>query len=290
MAKEKKEKSKLRKTLEGIFTGIFVVLIAFSCFLLISNTVAKKKSSNPYAPTRIGSIYMPLLVLTDSMEPEIKTKSAIFIKDIEPEEVEEKFNKGETCDLTFDDTYMAGYSINYSYTTATVDFLASYTPEGSTMHKTDRTTQHDPASVRTLTHRLFYIQKNEDVELGNGRYLFFVEGINIQSTNFAGAAQYQVFSEKELYGIVTGTSVFIGMAFNLIQSPIGLIILLLIPSLYMIISSVLDLFKDDEDEEKKVTEGATTGSADALSKLSEKDIKRLKEEMLQELMGGKDKD
>jgi len=278
MAKKvKKERSKVRKIIEGIFVGIFVALVGVSCFAMISSTVAKKEGGNEYAPTSVGNIYMPIIVLTDSMEPDIKTDSAIFLKKITPEEVVEKYNNNEKVDLCFDDYFAVYQNITSAYTETTINFLANYSVNGVGQPKTDRTTESTPAPIRTLTHRLFYIQINNDTPLGEGKYFFFVEGINTESTHYSATNQYQVFTESELYGLVTGSSVFIGGVFSFVKSPLGLIILLLIPTLYMVISSVLDLFKAYEPE----PEGT---SPDGLKGLSKKDIKRLKEEMLNQII------
>jgi len=284
MAKQRKPKSLTRKIIEGVFTGIFVALIGFCCFVMISNTVAKKKSDNQYAPTRIGNSYMPLIVLTDSMEPEIKTKSAIFIKEESCEKIVEDFSNGKNVDLTFDDIFGCGQDIDYTYSTETLDFLVNYTVDGVAKPKTNRTTFDNPASVRTLTHRLFHVQINEHNEFGENRYYFFVEGINTNSKNYGAPAQYQVFTENELYGVVAKSSVFVGRVFSFAQSPIGLIILLLIPSLYMILSSIYELIKaNDIAEESEPVQGEAKQGA--LDSLSEKDIKRLKEEMLNQITG-----
>lgn len=279
----KKQKSKFRKIFEGVILGVFVALIGVSCFTLISSNVNKKKSGNEYAPTLVGNSYVPLIVLTDSMEPDIKTGSAIFVKRVECEDIIQDFQNDEIVDLCFDDTYAKYANLSTDYTQETKDFLISYTVDGELHQKTNRTTESNPAPIRTLTHRLFYIQINENIEYGSGKYLFFVEGINVKSNNYAGTNQYQVFSENELYGRVIGSSKFVGGLFSFVKSPLGLIILLLVPSLYMVISSILDLFrKYDGDEESNSAVPAD------LNGLSQKDIERLKKEMLNEIINGKE--
>ena len=83
------------------------------------------------------------------------------------------------------------------------------------------------------------------------KYYFFASGINY-AAHIGGEGQYQVFTEVDLVGRVVGKSQFLGLMTQFITSWYGLLVLLLIPSAYMIITSVLDIFRayqgDDEEE------------------------------------------
>ena len=98
--------------------------------------------------------------------------------------------------------------------------------------------------------------------------------------------QYQVFTEKELLGIVIVNSNFLGAVFNFVGSPFGLLALLLVPALYLIITSVIDIFKAYKEPEEIPAEGATNSNKGNLD-LSEEDKKRLKEELLEEMLNKK---
>lgn len=270
MEKAKKQKSKVQKIIEGVLTGIFGALLAVSVVFLISGKISANKSENKSAPTPIGNSYLPILVLTDSMEPDYKVDTALFVRSVDPEEIVEGFNEGKTYDLTFFDKHTVYPDY---FTEETTNYIRNE-------YKNPKNLSPTLATRTTVTHRLFYIQVNLDKEIGTGRYYFFVEGINTESEHIAASNQYQVFTENELYGYVTGHSNLVGWFFNFVSSPFGLIILLLIPSLYMVISSLWSVFKKEEEYD------TPTGGDSALSGLSKKDQERLKEELLNELMSG----
>ena len=78
---------------------------------------------------------------------------------------------------------------------------------------------------------------------------------------------------------------FLGKVFNFIVSPVGLIIVLLVPAAYLIITSSIDIFKAmkaSENEEVKVSGDTPSGST--LSSVSAKDRERLKKELLDEMI------
>ena len=277
MAKhEKKPKSKIRKILEWVFTGVFLILIGGCCFILIFSKVNQDKT-NPNAPIKIGNVYLPLIVKTNSMEPDYKVNCAVFIKYIDPEELIKDFEEGKNVDLTFDDSFLVPSSLLFDQSDYQV--LKDHS-------KTFRTTT--PENRLTITHRMFHYKVNTEATGDDPKYLFFVEGINRNSDVLGAENQYQVFTEQQLFGRVIGSSVFVGAIFNFVTTPIGLIVLLLIPCLYLIISSVIDLFKKSDEEEHKIAiEGATTpniSNNDPLSNISEKDRKRLKEELMEQLI------
>ena len=70
----------------------------------------------------------------------------------------------------------------------------------------------------------------------------------------------------------------------------GLLILLLIPALYLIITSVIDIFKAYKEPETEGESSTSNGEANSNSgtlELSEADKKRLKEELLEEMLNKK---
>ena len=247
-SKNKKPKSKARKIIEWILTGLFAVIFVFFGVMTIVGQVTKKDNFNV---PRYGD-YQVLEVLTDSMSPKYKVKSAVFVKKIKYE----KFEVGD--DITF------MWRINSS------------------------------VGEMPMTHQLLEIQTPE--ETGTGHYRFVAHGINKNSKQCNGdcTGQTQVFDETKVLGKVVGHSVVIGAVFNFMTKPIGLLLLLLIPALYLIATSVIDIVmavKDDEDD-KVVIEGATSEvkEDDPLKGLSKEDIARLKEEMLNEMIEEKQKE
>ena len=252
--KVKKPKSKLRKTIEWILTGLFLVLFGIVMAGQIDGLVHRKEHYGQQI--RFG--YATFVVKTDSMEPEYKVDSAIvtYLQDVNT--IIERFNKGENVDVTFMDVYTGP---------ATPD-----TPEF-----TSRTT----ITNYPMTHRLREVHKTET------GYVFIASGINI-GAHLSAANQYQAFTEAELLGVVVANSNFLGVFFGFIGSPLGLLALLLIPAMYLVITSVIDIFKAyKEPDEQPAAEGQVvdTGTID----LSEEDKKRLKAELLDEMMNKKKK-
>ena len=271
MAKEKREKkpkSKTRRIIEWILTGIFFVIFAIAGIAQIDGLINKNKHYGQQI--RFG--YAAFVVKTESMEPVYKVDTAIitYLEDVD--KIYERYENGETIDVTFYDAYTA----NTEYT------------KPSEAHP-ELTMRTHMAEYPIITHRVVEIHKNDAVNKGEGKYTFIVAGIN----KGVGAAtdgdgniyQYQAFTEKELLGRVVVGSAFLGAIFGFVSSVWGLLILLLIPSFYLIITSVIDIFKayKEPDEELATANGAPTSKGE----LSEEDKKRLKEELLQEMMNKK---
>ena len=271
MAKEKKEKkpkSKARKIIEWVLTGLFLVIFAVAGIAQIDGLVNKNKHYGQQI--RFG--YATFVVKTESMEPKYMVDSAIITYLDDADKIYDMFNKGETVDVTFYDVYTAE---------------TEYTKPINHPELTMRT---NPADYPIITHRVREIHVNPALNKGEGKYTFIVSGIN---TGFAAATnaqgeiyQYQAFTEKELLGRVVVGSAFLGAVFGFISSIWGLLILLLIPSFYLIIASVIDIFKayKEPDEVPATANGAPSSSS---GELSEEDKKRLKEELLQEMMNKK---
>ena len=272
MAKEKREKkpkSKTRKIVEWILTGLFLVVFVFAGLAQIDGLVNKKKHYDQQI--RFG--YAAFVVKTQSMEPVYKVDTAIitYLEDVD--KIYERYQNGETLDVTF---YHA-YTANTEYTQ----------PENHPELTMRTTLGKDDYPV--ITHRVKEIHVNPNAVKGEGKYTFIVAGINtsVQSATDANGNvfQYQVFTEKELLGRVVVGSAFLGGIFSFVSSVWGLLILLLIPSFYLIITSVIDIFKAYKEPEEQVA--AANGAPVSTGELSEEDKKRLKEELLQEMMNKK---
>lgn len=297
MKKEKKEKSLPRKIIEWSFFAIFIGLFLFLGIGQITSLV--NRNSN-YGQSLVYG-YGNFIVQTDSMEPDYKVGSAIIthkddVEDIYKlylencqynqsiiEKYEDKFNKSgitqqeeiaiiaemekeeKHIDITFFDYYQG----------------ESYSPSSSTSNDPIvKTLSTRVTSGTVMTHRLREMRKEND------KYIFFTSGINI-SEHYSGFGQYQVFSEDELLGVVKLNSSFLGTFFSFVSSVWGLLILLLIPALYLVITSVLEIVKalNEKDEEESVAINNELSSLDSLSK---EDQERLKRELLEEMMNNKD--
>ena len=257
----KKKKSLTRKIIEGVFFGIFGALFVFIVAGNISGEIHKEENFGQSIRFGVGSF----IVLTNSMEPEIAKDSALITYKEEVKDIYSRVSKGKKVDVTF-----ANIGNNATAYVPKDDF---YKPEnGGRLVITNR----------VMTHRIVEMQFNKEVKYGYGRYIFVAAGINPKGYQ-SGDHQYQVFTEKEYLGTVKVHNQFLGKVFNFIVSPVGLIILLLVPAAYLIVVSSIDIFKTlktSEEQEKSVSEAPTGGK---LAQASEADRERLKKELLEEL-------
>lgn len=277
--KAKKPKSKARKILEWVLTGIFLALFAFIGVAQIDGMIHKKDHYGQLI--RLG--YSNYVVETDSMEPKYKVKTAIitYLEDADKIYANYLKDKSKEIDVTF--MYIQTPDTEYTF--------PQEHPELT--NRTNRPGTNDPAFGYPMTHQIKEIHVNPNVKKGEGKYTFITAGINTKSTNMGWTEgspdliinQYQAFSEKELLGVVVANSVFLGGVFSFVGSIWGLLVLLLIPAMYLIITSVIDIFKAYKEPEE---EGASAASGENKAKgtldLSEADKKRLKEEMLEEML------
>ena len=264
--KVKKPKSKARKIVEWILTGLF--FIAFGLFAAGQIDGMVHKSEN-YGQT-ISFGFGSFVILTDSMEPEYMTDSAIITYREDIDTLHQRYldsleDESITIDLTFMD-------VCYN----------SYKPK-----KHPELVEQTTPTNAVMTHRLREMYVDESIEYGNGRYTFIVSGINV-SEHQSQAGQYQVFTEKQYLGTVQANSKVLGGFYRFISSPWGLLVFLLIPAFYLVITSVLDIFsamKDDDENGEGGDDNKNTPSS--LDELSDKDRERLKKELLEQMLGKK---
>lgn len=248
---DKKPKSKARKIIDWVVTGVFATLaVGLGTILIISKT---SKNQNVFGPTFQK-------VLTDSMSPTYKVNDIIVLAKTNPSDLVKRVESGKNVDVSF-----------------------HWTVEGTDV---------------SMTHRLISATYYEEVQTDpitgvNYHYTFVAHGINTKSEwckGFGGyndcTTQTQTFHEDALIGRVTRVSWFMTFA----TSIWGLLVLLLVPCLYLIIASVIDICKAlDDKEETETPEGkpAIGNKSDPLAGLSEKEKERLKKEMLDEMLGKK---
>ena len=290
--KVKKPKTKARKIIEWVLTGIFGVLFLILGVGQIDGMVHK----NDHHGQMLKFGYGTFVVQTDSMEKDVENKKVYGVKSAlithldDPEKIYKDYQNGKTIDLTF-------YYDQLCYNEASA---SQYNQPQNCPELTNRTS---PAQYPIITHRLREMYKNpdENVKKGQGKYIFIVSGINPYSTNLGSNGtdpitinQYQVFNEKYLLGRVAIGSAFLGGVFGFVSSVWGLLILLLIPAFYLIITSVIDIFKAYKEPEeetssssKEENKSGSTSSNKGSIELSEEDKKRLKEELLQEMLDKK---
>lgn len=264
--KVKKPKSKARKIVEWALTIVFGIIFVVFAFGQIQGMIHSKEH---YGQTlRFG--YLTFVVETDSMEPKYKVGTAIITHYDDLEEVYKRYQAGEEIDIQFFDTSFMK--------------IAPQNP------KLTNQTNENGATMMPMCHRLQEMYVNPDVEFGKGRYIFVAAGINIGGFQ-ARENQYQAFSENEYLGVVKVSNPILGAAFQFMMTPWGYLVIILIPTFYLVITSVLDIFKafkETDDEENVNPDGTISASAPtSLNGLSEKDIERLKKQMLEEMMNKK---
>lgn len=260
--KVKKEKSKGRKIVEWILFGIFGLLFAAVVAGNISGIIHRDEHYGQSIRFGFGNF----IVLTNSMEPDIPQDSAIITFKEDVNSVKERFDRGETIDFTF-----MNIPIDIDFEPDTLEFKRIN--GGTAVY-----------SNAVMTHRLKEIHIREDVPFGQGRYIFVTTGIN-NGGDYALIGQYQISTEKQYLGVVKVSNVFLGGLFNFIASPIGLIILLLVPAMYLIVMSSIDIFKQlKEAEAKEQAVAANPEQSTRLAGLSDEDRERLKKELLDEMI------
>lgn len=267
--KEKKPKSKARNIIEWVLTCVIGAVFLF----VAAANISKLLTRNAYGEgTSFG--YGVFYVQTNSMEPSYKTGSAIITYKYKPQEIIEHFDKIKDLDLKKTDERCINLTFNDEY---------------SVKHPTGipGISEQTPITKAIMTHQMFKYEINTSKQEGNGRYIFYVHGINEDSDNYR-PYQYQVFTEKELIGEVKVSSGFLGTLTKMLTSVWGLLICLLIPGLYLIIVSVLDMFKAYNNDEEFDSSGTNTGSS-AIEGMSQSDYERLKQEMIDEMLNGKGK-
>ena len=263
---QRKPKSKTRKIIEWVITGIFLVLFAIVGFAQIDGMIHKKDHYGHLI--RFG--YSNYVVETNSMEPKYMKGSAIIDYLEDADKIYARYQKGEEINVTFMDVYQT---------------RNEYTTPKNNPQLTTRT----PVTNVPMTHQVKEILVNPNANKGAGKYTFITAGINTgvsAATDANGQIyQYQAFTEKELLGVVVANSAVLGGIFGFVGSIYGLLILLLIPALYLIITSVIDIFKayKEPEAETAFTPKENKGNLD----LSEEDKKRLKEELLAEMLNKK---
>lgn len=248
--KDKKPKSKARKIIDWIVTGVFATLaVGLTTMFIISKT-----SKNPNV---FGTTYQR--VLTDSMSPTYKVKDIIVLTKANPADLVKRVEEGKNVDVSFH------WSIKGTDVSMTHRLIsATYSPEE----------QIDPITGTSY------------------HYTFVAHGINTRSEWCKSYGEYQdctgqtqTFHETALIGRVTRVSWFM----TFVTSVWGLLIVLLVPCMYLITSSVFDICKalDDKDEENGEITPEQPKSNDPLAGLSEKEKERLKKQMLDEMLNKK---
>ena len=261
--KVKKPKSKARIITEWVLTIVFGAAFLFAGIAQVDGLIHRDEHFGQTLRFGWGSF----VVLTDSMEPEYPVNSAIITYYEKPENIVADFTAGKTVDITFQNGF---------------EYIAEQPSESK--YRVNVTTQ------AVFTHRLFEVREDKSVAIGEGHYLFFVAGINTSGDNWK-ESQYQVFTERSILGLVKANSPFLGWFFNILSSPWGLLIFLLIPAGYLVVVSVLDIFKGMKDDEEKpaVAGGSAPINPASLEGLSEADKKRLKDQLLEEMLEQKQK-
>ena len=249
--KEKKPKSKARKIIDWVITGVFATLIVGLAVIQIINKTTKNQNL-------FGAQYQK--VLTDSMSPTYKVNDIIFIKEADPNDLMKRVEEGQNVDVSFE------WTVNGQ--------------EVSMTHRLISATYSEAAQVDSITGQEYHYTfvahgintKSEFCKIGD-QYG--------DCTN-----QTQEFNEHALIGRVVRKSYFMTFA----TSIWGLLVLLLIPCMYLIIASVFDICKALDDKEE-VPEGQNGepkqigAKDDPLAGLSEKEKEKLKKQMLDEMLG-----
>ena len=351
---KKKEKSKVRSTIEWVFTILFGVLFVAFGAAQIDGMIHKKEHSNQMV--RFGT--SAFSVLTDSMEPLYPVNTAIIDYLDSEEDIVNRFNasKSELYMLDDEKPYFDGnewkeyvstvnpeegnkfiyynntvshwgnpHIVCYSVTKSTIwpglemekieeniyrievdagfdrviftsgdyidisfmhdsQYRSKVLVDGNKLSNPVFRTEITP-TYEVMTHRL------NEIKTVNGVNYFITAGINPESAKYGGQDQYQICTYQKIIGVVKVNSPFIGGVFKVISSAWGLLIFLLIPALYLAISSVIDILKALKDNEEGTGEEKPSSTkVESLEGLSAEDRERLKKEMLEEILNSRKDD
>ena len=257
--KEKKPKSKLRNIIEWILFGVFGVACALVLAANVSGMINKNK--NHGQTIRFG--YGSFIILTNSMEPEINVDDLIITKKQDLSKFQKRLENNENIVVTFFDE--------------PVD-VGDFVPDTEVFRNGGQRT--DPTGT-AMTHQLREVHINENKKVGEGHYIFVAAGINTMGLN-SREGQYQVFTEAQYLGTVISNNAAMGKFTNFISSVWGLLILLLVPATYLIVVSSIDILKAVKAQEEQEEVGQVSG--EHLSKLSNKEREKLKQELLEEMI------
>ena len=254
----KKKKGKVRKTIEWILTGLFAAVFIVFAAAQIDGMVHKGE----HFGQEIKFGFSAWIVWTDSMEPDYMVDTALVNYLEDEQTIVDRFNRGETVDITFWSNELYPFITPKKYDYLTREIVV---------------TKSAGVTVPVMTHRLVEIQQYE------GKNYFITTGINYTEKEYSKKEQYQVFTYDKILGVVKHNSPALGAFFKFISSIWGLLILLLVPALYLAVTSIIDILKTlKENEEAPVT--TTNKGVSSLDELSEKDKERLKREMLEDML------
>ena len=260
--KQKKPKSTVRKVIEWVLTGIFAILFIAYAAGTVDGMIHKKDNYNQSIKFGVGSF----IVLTDSMEPKYNKNDAIITYKEDLNKVINDFRSGAEVDITF-------FNVNVGYLIDPSELEHEQFRNGEMVY-----------SNFVMTHRLMEVHEKPDVEFGKGRFVFVASGINNKG-DYAKQGQYQLFTEREYLGVVKIGSPFLGAVFGFVSSAWGLLVLLLIPAAYLIITSSIDVIRTLKESEEKEASG--DNSVESLNELSASERERLKRELLDEMIAKK---
>lgn len=261
--KEKKPKSKVRKIIDWVVTGLTaLLLVGFGTIFIVSKT-----SKNQ---TVFGVTYQR--VITDSMVPVYKVSDIIVVNKTSPESLLKRYNEGKDVDVSFNPSKVVKWE------------------------NSARPNKEALAKIGSMTHRLCEVTYNPEAEVEpltglEYHYTFKAHGINTESQFCKIGEEYgdctnqmQVFHEDALIGRVTRKSGFLTFA----TTVWGLLVLLMVPCIYLITASVFDICKVLDDKGEDGEEPQKIGdSNDPLAGLSPKEKEKLKKKMLDEMLGKK---
>lgn len=287
-SKPKKKKSLPRRIIGWV---LYILFGAFFVFIIAGNISGEiHKSENFGQSIRFG--YGSFIVLTNSMEPEIPVDSAIITHKDNVESLYQRFIEAEAHNAAIiareeskpeEERDYSGMK-NIDVTFANINSGISYIPTYPDFNPAINPNAQQVIANRIMTHRLKEMAVNEDKELGTGRYIFVTSGIN-DGGDYSKRGQYQVFTEREYLGTVVISNQFLGKIFNFIVSPIGLLVLLLVPALFLIVTSTIDIFKamkQSEEENAAIASSAASG-VNRISSMSDAQKEILKKQLLEEM-------
>lgn len=213
----KKAAKSVKKIILNIFSGVLIGFVVLVMGMQIYGQATKDKNGGVI---NYGNFSM-FRVLTDSMEPEYKVDTMLFVKKIDPES------------LKVDDviTFRNNHTTNFT---------------------------ENSSSKKIITHRIAEIVEYD------GQIAFWTIGDNLFAETCPPSgctfAQHDWVLADDIIGVVVAQNMVIGKINVLLEKPIAMFVLILIPIGLVFVSSLKDLFK--QLKQKEVLEGEVVEEAE----------------------------
>lgn len=236
----KKKMSLTSKIFTGVLSAVIFLLLAFQLIGFISS------KNNYNVPNYFG--YQTMVVLTDSMEPTLDVKEAIFVKKVSLDSI-----KAST-----------------SYETKDGDIISFYKP-------TER---------KVITHRVVEVITNDDGSIDFYAIGDNLQADTCPVGGCDPIRNRDFVKGKDVLGVVVGQSKPFGFVYSALSNPFVILGVVILPLLFVFASSIKDIFvaakmstEEETSEEVYLDEFEAIKQEEKMKILIEMEKEKIREEM-----------